>query len=299
MRTSVTIPTRLIVIGIIVVALILGIALTPVASWVATGADNAWQAFLRLPGMVWARDQMASDERSTSGADVAQLNALLESGHELQQEEAYDAAEGKYRDALELDEEYAPAHVALAGLYMELEREGDAVEELEKAAALVPDNTFVLGQLGQLYIQRDEYEEAVDVLERAKALDPDEGAFHYWLGVTYQLRSFVDIESSVNELATATELEPDRAEIHYHLAMAYVRRDDDLDAERAIDALNRALTLDPALVDAYYYLGRLYADAGDSESARRAWQYYVDNSDDARTVERLRTLLQGLESGGR
>lgn len=292
---------KLAILPALVLALVGACLFTPLGDWVAEGVTSLWQGFLGLPGIDWARQQMGeSGEGSAevvSGQDAEAINSILEAGHAFQEEEAYEEALRRYREALQLDEEYAPTRVALAGLYMQLGREDDALEELQTAAALAPDNAFVLARLGQLYLQRDEFDKGVDALERAAELDPNDAIPRYWLGVAYHFRSYTDIQKAVSTLEEAAELGPDEAEVHYHLAMAYIRRDDDLDEQKAINALIRTIELDPEQAEAYYYLGQLYIQTDEREAGIAAWEHYVAESDDAETVEKVRGWLRNVQAG--
>jgi len=285
----------------VLLALVGGLIFTPLGYWLGLGVGNLVRGIADLPGVAWLRGQMAEDASSgqglSSNPQMEAIDDILRAGQLLQKEEEYAGALERYREALEQDETYAPTYVALASAYMQLGQEDKAVEALEKAAELAPDNTFVLSQLGQLYLQREELEKGVDALERVKALDPDDAVVRYWLGMAYHFRSFADAERSVVELEKAAELEPDRAEIRFHLALAYVRRDEGMDDQRAIHALLKTLELDPSQSEAYYYLGQLYLSAGESESAVSAWNKYVAESGDVETVEKVRALLKNIQEG--
>ena len=180
---------------------------------------------------------------------------------------------------------------------MQLGKEDDALRELERAAELAPDSSFVLGQLGQLYLKRDDFDAGVAALKRAKEADPQDEETCRWLGAAYLFRSYADAESAVEELETAAELDPKDTAAHYHLAMAYARRGDELDKQRAIGALEKAVQLDPSQTEAYYYLGRLYLETDQQEAAISAWRHYVAVSEDAETLAKVRMWLHAQEEG--
>ena len=299
MRASAKRPVKLILFAVAFVAIVASLLFTPLGGWLTWGTGSVWQGFLNLPGIVWARQQMASggaaEEGDASSAEAATINEILKEGQALQEAESYDEAMQRYRQALKLDEEYAPTHMALASVYLQLGREDDGLEELEKATALAPDNPIILAQLGQLYLKREDSARAVDALERGREVDPEEAVIRYWLGVAYHHRSYADAENAVAELERAVELEPDQAEIHHYLAMAYVRRDDDPDKQRAIQALEKAVELDPSQAESLYYLGQLYVQVGEPDAAAAAWRDFLDLSDDAETVEKVGKWLRNLE----
>lgn len=290
---------KLVLISIFFLALVGSLVFTSLGRWLALGAGGLWQGFLNLPGMTWARQQMEAssgfEQETESSADMEAVNAILRAGHALQEQEAYEGALQRYREALNLKDDYAPTHMALASLYLQSGREDDALEQLEKAAQLDPDEGLIQGQLGHLYLKRRELEKAVDALERARELEPEESLYRYWLGVAYHYRSYADVEKAIFELETAVELEPDQGELYYHLAMATMRRDDEGDEQQAIRALEKAVELDPSQTEALYYLGQLYFQLGEPEAAASAWRQYVATSDDAESVEAVRDWLRNLE----
>ena len=289
---------RLLVAAALVVAVTLALVLTPAGPWTGRAWEQLWESFLSLPGIAWARVQMQGRQEEMAEAPTAnmeEIHALLEDGRASQQDEALEAALGRYREALELDEEYAPSHIALASVYLQLGQMDEAIKEMERAAELVPDEVFVWSRLGEIYFKQDRHSDAVETFERVKTLTPDDGDARYWLGLSYYFRSFDDLEQAVLELERAAVLDPDSPEVSFHLAMAYLRRDDSDDHLRAIAALERVLVLDPAETDVYFQLGQLYLRAEQYDRARQAWQRFVARSQDTERVTRVRVWLDELE----
>jgi len=303
MHTNTTRRLKLVICLSAVLALVLVFLVTPVGTWLKSGVAGLWRAFGNLPGIAWARDNAGSasssseGEETASAADSEAINAILEAGHQLQEQGAPEKALRRYREALVKDEEYAPTHMALAGVYMQLDKEDDALREMERAAELAPDNSFVLGQLGQLYLKHEDFDAGVAVLKRAKEADPQDQEIRHWLGAAYLFRSYADAESAVQELEAAAKMDPEDAAAQYRLATAYVRRDKEQDKQRAISALERAVQLDPSQTEAYYYLGQLYLETDQGEAAISAWRHYVLVSEDAETVAKVRMWLDAQEEG--
>jgi len=301
MRSNAKCRLRLLIWPLVVVAVVAILVFTPAGTWAKGGLASLWRGLGNLPGIAWARQSMETaspgEDAPAPAAGSEGINALLEAGRALQEQGAHEEALRRYREALVEDEEYAPTHVALAGVYLQVGREDDAVRELERAAELAPDSNFVHRQLGQLYLKRDDFEAGVASLRRAKEADPQDRETRRWLGAAYLFRSYADAENAVKELERAAELDPEDAALHSRLAMAYVRRDEALDKERAITALERSLQLDPSQTEAYYYLGRLYLDTDQREAGIKAWRYYVATSDDLETVEQVRKWLRAQEEG--
>lgn len=283
------------ILAALILALVAALLFTPLGFWLGRGAGLVWQGFLNLPGIALARQQMESSQQGQRSSalkpDTETIHDLLRSAYTLQEKASYEEALRRYREALQLDEEYAPTHLALATLYLELGRTKEAISELEQAAQLDPTSAVAWGQLGRLYLQEKELDKAVFALQQATTLDPKEPRYRYSLGVAYHYRSYTDVENALEELLAAAELQPDQAEIYYHLAMTYMRRDDQGDEQRAIEAFHKTLELDPGQTEVYYYLGRLYLETNQMEAGVAAWREYVKVSPDQQTVEKVRGWL--------
>ena len=293
---------RRIIASIILLALAAALLFTPRGGLLARGLNGLRVGVLNLPGIAWARGQLgrgappgAEARPASEGSDA--IRTLLREGMSLQEQGKPEEALRRYQRALEADRDYPPTYAALASAYMQLEQEDEAVQALEQAAALAPDNGFVLGQLGELYLKRDNYEGSIAVLERAKAAEPEEPRIRSMLGTAYYYRAHADIQNAVLELEQGTRLAASDADIHFRLALAYMQRDEAGDGDRAIQTLKRVLELDPAQAEAYRYLGMLYLRSGRREEAIAAWRRYVEAGEDKETVAQVSEWLRSLEAG--
>lgn len=99
------------------------------------------------------------------------------------------AAIEAYRKAIAWQEESPhpseQPYVNLGNLLMEQDRAAEAIEPLEKAAALAPDNAFCHLTLGVYYRKVGQVKLARRELERAAQLDPESAVAHYQLGRLY------------------------------------------------------------------------------------------------------------------
>ncbi len=76
--------------------------------------------------------------------------------------------------ALALDAKFAAAHSARGSLYYQMGNPEAAAADLETAASLRPDNAIYLDRLGQAYLALDRTGDAVRVLRKAAAFAPDD-----------------------------------------------------------------------------------------------------------------------------
>lgn len=90
-------------------------------------------------------------------------------------EEASDpaAAASLYRQAVELDPNYAPARIRLASTLEKIGLAADADEHYREAARLEPDNAVAHLGLGRLALARGDVDQATRHLERAYDLSPE------------------------------------------------------------------------------------------------------------------------------
>lgn len=85
----------------------------------------------------------------------------------------FQAAARAFEAAIQKAPEIPDLYVNLALAYFRLDRQSDAVANLEKAASLGPDEAAIHYQLGSAYIEMQEYGKAVAALEKGLAGKPD------------------------------------------------------------------------------------------------------------------------------
>jgi tetratricopeptide (TPR) repeat protein len=108
-------------------------------------------------------------------------------------------------------------YVNLGSLLMQQGRTAEALEPLEKAAALAPNNAFCHLTLGIYYHKIGRLEDALRQLERATQLDPDNAVAHYHLGRLYKDMHAIDRAQAESD---RTQAESDRAQAKFDRAQA-------------------------------------------------------------------------------
>lgn len=133
----------------------------------------------------------------------------------------------------------------------------EAVEQLERAAALDPTNAAAPYNLALVYMKLRAWNKAADALERTIAIKGDVASYHEKLGtVAMQLSEW---KRAKGALERAIELDPALFKAHYKLAQVDEHLDD---PQAALYAYTHAIERGPRFVEAYIALGRLYADLG-------------------------------------
>lgn len=93
-------------------------------------------------------------------------------GAELLQQGRPEEAITEFQRAVEVDPEYAAAHLNLGYAYDRQGQIEEAVAEYRKAIELEPGNVFAHNNLGVLYNKKGLYDEAIAEFEKALRLDP-------------------------------------------------------------------------------------------------------------------------------
>ena len=119
-------------------------------------------------------------------------------------------------------------------------------------------------RIGEANIQAGQYTQALKELLDAEKLTPNDPTVHYYLGIAYERKGFVD--DAFREFQKAIALKPDYSEANNFLGTIYLTRGN---YDEAIVSFNRAL-INP-LYDtpsvALYNMGRAYKAKGDLRAA--------------------------------
>ncbi len=133
----------------------------------------------------------------------------------------------------------------------------EAVDALERAAAIDPTNDQSMYNMALVNIEMGQFERAKESLERAIGVNPTNGSYHEKLGtVLMELESW---EAAKAALEKALEVDPNMARAHYKLGQVAERLDDQ---QSALQHYTDAISKGPRFLEAYSALGRLYADLG-------------------------------------
>ncbi len=170
------------------------------------------------------------------------------------------------RRALELDENLAEAHLALANVIWirDWDVEG-AKREMLRALELNPGLVRGHQLYAQLLAARGELEEAAAHQRRSQELDP------FWVSTTtLDVGRFYELlgedDQAMVEWERALELAPNYHATHQHIGNFHCRKGD---TELALAALERARSLSPDDPHLVADLGHCYAISGRVDDARR------------------------------
>ncbi|MFQ5461258.1 MAG: tetratricopeptide repeat protein [Phycisphaerae bacterium] len=117
------------------------------------------------------------------------------------------SARDHYLTALKLNPARAETHFALAGLYFDMDKRGDAIRSLRETLRLQPDHARAHYELGAILIERQDFPAGIQHLKQAIELQNDYGDAHYNLAVALAMSG--NLEDALAEIEIARRIQPD------------------------------------------------------------------------------------------
>src|SRR5215469_15727224 len=237
------------------------------------------------------RDPEAYDLFLRGEYEFNQAESLLNS-------DAYDRADGFYRQALARDPNFAQAAAALARSRLsrhwfvsplaprELEEVKSLIDRAVTLAPNLPEAHFALGLF--FYWGHRQYENALVEFNRTLELQPNNASAQQYCAWVYRRRG--EWDRSLADAQRAEELDPRDASIPANLAVTYQALREWRASEQ--DAL-RALAMDPNnTIAALFLLGTRLNGTGDVGSARKAFDGFSEG------IKSRFSAARGYNSGG-
>jgi tetratricopeptide (TPR) repeat protein len=174
----------------------------------------------------------------------------------------YDKAVPWYEEALRHQAEYPPALRAMAAT---LASAGDltrAAAAGERAAAVLPSDTFVLTTLGDVYLRQGNIGKAKVVLQHALTINPDLPEANVYLGMAADREG--NLTAGETLFRAAINLQPDLAAAHNNLAGVLEHQGLYKEAEFHFE---KAVAINPADAQVRHNYGMLLARTGPADIA--------------------------------
>jgi len=93
------------------------------------------------------------------------------------------AAESGFKQALELNHNYAPARQYYAEYLLKMGRVNEALAQLQRAQEIDPLSLIIYFVFAKAYLDLGRYDEALEQSKKALELDPDFGPIHFFIGL--------------------------------------------------------------------------------------------------------------------
>jgi len=177
----------------------------------------------------------------------------LKSGESYFKSGKYQEAVIQFRNALEIDPRFAPAHHQLGRTYLALKNPDSAYRELNESVTLDPNNSEAQLQLAALLMGRGQLKQAQSVAQKVLDAQPGNIRAHTILGEKHTLTH--DYPKAIQEFQKTVELEPQRVENYGALGAAFAAAGRFSEAE---DTYRKATETDPKSRLAHMSLSQFY-----------------------------------------
>jgi tetratricopeptide (TPR) repeat protein len=199
-----------------------------------------------------------------------EIEDRLEAATRLRKVGAYDRALEQLSAAQEIDPNYAEAYAELCLVYRDQERSFKALEAINEALRLKPDNSHYHFIKGSILLLADDMAEAEASLRRAIAMRPDDE--DYYVTLSYALvfqKRFDEAESVARQ---AIQLAPNSADAHVAVGnvLEFQKR-----PKEALQHFNEAIRLGPEDELSHLALGQHFSHWPTSEESDALAQQHL------------------------
>ncbi len=175
------------------------------------------------------------------------------------------AAAAFFEAALVKAPEMPEIHVNLAIAYLRLDRKADAVNQLQEAVKLAPDQPRILFQLGGAYVEMKDFDKAREAFEQGLAKQPD------------LAKDQLALEATIT------------------LGAVYFAKGD---IAKSIASFERALAAKPGAPVPMLGLGKAHLSNGDTEKALQEFQKVIAAAPGTSEAKQAEAFVAGLKKPG-
>jgi protein O-GlcNAc transferase len=194
-------------------------------------------------------------------ADPRNAAALDDLGSLYAMQKDWPKAEENFHAALAVNPSLASAHLHL-GLALEAQQRPGAVEELNRAYQLDPDNPMISLELGRLLAANGDDQQAIQLLQHVYAQMPQSADAAYQLGLALQRSN--RMSEAIPLFQSASAADPNNPDILANLGMALCQQQK---ATQAVPLLQKAVQLAPNEPVAHQNLAAAYIQLSQFDDA--------------------------------
>ncbi len=173
-----------------------------------------------------ARVQMALEDYSNALVSINKALSLKDNtennfyrGQVSEKMKNYNQAEVDYSKALNKDENFSEAYLALSRMRLQLGRTESAMESCNALLAKEPGNKDALLIRSRIYAKQTEYPKAIDDISKILMISPDDKEIYLVRGNYYQ--EFTQHQNAINDFSKVLLLDPGMTEAIYKRAYSY------------------------------------------------------------------------------
>jgi protein O-mannosyl-transferase len=182
----------------------------------------------------------------------------------------YKEAVEVYQKATLLKPNYQLAHNGLGMAYKALGFYKEAMEAFQTAFRIQPNSHLglkALSNLGAIYIEMDRQGEAIEILKKAIQLQPNDADIHYKLGLAYYKAG--RYQEAIKSYQNAIQSKPGDSDTYNNLGLIYYHLGHYRDA---VEAFKKAIVLKSDDEELHYKLGVTWAALGNHTAAIESYK---------------------------
>jgi tetratricopeptide (TPR) repeat protein len=168
----------------------------------------------------------------------------------------------------------------------------EAIAEFQKALALDPEQSNIIGNMAESYSKLGKDNEALAAYEKAIAVNPNDAALYTNMGVVLsRLGKNAESQEAFKKAAT---LNPGAsAQSFYNIGATLVNNGK---TQEAAEQFKAAISADPNFAEAYYQLGMCLSGKPETmPDAIKALQKYIEIGKKPDEVETAKAIIQALQ----
>lgn len=178
-------------------------------------------------------------------APTSELETLCSQAKLHVKQRQFDQAIALFQQALQLDDDSAEAHEALAATYAMAGNIELAIQHYQRVTLLAPRRAVAFVNLGALYNRTGDFNKAVEMSRKAVNIDRKSADGYYNLGIAH--RKLNQLPLALPAYREAIRINPQMVVAHQNLGNVFL---DMGNAREAINHFKKALEIDPEFVRA-------------------------------------------------
>ena len=190
-------------------------------------------------------------------------NQKVEAAWELESNDDFNGALELLDEAVKLNPNNALAYFTRGTVYVSQENFDAAIRDLTKSIELEPNDADAYNNRGIAYTGQENFDAAIQDFNAAIKLKPDDAQTYYNRGIAYD--DLKQHERAIQDYDKALQLKPDDAKIYFNRGVAYKSSEN---YEAAVEDFTVYIELEPDDADAYKARGECYEALGDAELAQ-------------------------------
>lgn len=167
------------------------------------------------------------------------------------------------------------------------------IARLKKAIQVFPTYFLALQQLGLLYVENEKDQQAIDPLMKALRVNPKSAQSHLGLGMAHV--NLDHLEEAVSQLSMALELDPRLFRAHLYLGMALITMGKLDEAEKSLKAAYSIGGPNQARA-AHLYLSAIYNTRKEYQKAINELETYLKENPKAPNAPRIQEAIAKLKA---